>query len=298
MSYHRPVMLTETTNVLVLKPDGVYVDVTFGGGGHSKKIIEMLDQTGKLFGFDQDSDAVENGINDERFTFVKANFKHLKRFLKLHGITEVDGILADFGVSSHQIDTAERGFSTRFDGELDMRMDQTSGLTASDVLNKYSFEKLVDIFSKYGEIINSKMLARKIEAIRSEHPFKTTEDLLAVARELARGKEVKYLSQVFQAIRIEVNDELGVIKDFLVQAGEVLKPGGRLVVLSYHSLEDRLVKNFIRAANFEGEAEKDFFGHTKLIFKSVSKKFEEATAEEIKENPRARSAKMRVAEKI
>jgi 16S rRNA (cytosine1402-N4)-methyltransferase len=296
--YHQPVMLKETTNALVQIPDGVYVDITFGGGGHSKKILELLSPKGRLFGFDQDSDAQKNAPKDERFTFVKANFRHLKRFLKLHNITEVDGILADFGVSSHQIDTAERGFSTRFDGDLDMRMDQTSALTASDVLNTYSFEKLVDIFSKYGEVINSKMLARKIEAIRTEHPFRTTEDLLSVAKELARGKEVRYLAQVFQAIRIEVNDELGVIKEFLIQAGEILKPGGRIVVLSYHSLEDRLVKNYVKAANFEGEPEKDFFGHSKLIFKPVIKKYEEASAEEIKENPRARSAKLRVAEKI
>ena len=296
--YHQPVMLKETTNALVQIPDGVYVDITFGGGGHSKKILELLSPKGRLFGFDQDSDAQKNAPKDDRFTFVKANFRHLKRFLKLHNITEVDGILADFGVSSHQIDTAERGFSTRFDGDLDMRMDQTSALTASDVLNTYSFEKLVDIFSKYGEVINSKMLARKIEAIRTEHPFRTTEDLLSVAKELARGKEVRYLAQVFQAIRIEVNDELGVIKEFLIQAGEILKPGGRIVVLSYHSLEDRLVKNYVKAANFEGEPEKDFFGHSKLIFKPVIKKYEEASAEEIKENPRERSAKLRVSEKI
>lgn len=296
--YHQPVMLSETTNALVQIPDGVYVDITFGGGGHSRKILELLGPKGKLFGFDQDADAINNAPKDERFTFVKANFRHLKRFLKLHNINEVDGILADFGVSSHQIDTAERGFSTRFDGNLDMRMDQTSSLTASDVLNTYSFEKLVEIFSKYGEVINSKMLARKIEATRMEHPFRTTEDLLSVAKELARGKEVRYLAQVFQAIRIEVNDELGVIKDFLVQAGEILKPGGRLVVLSYHSLEDRLVKNYIKSANFEGEPEKDFFGHSKLIFKSIIKKYEEASAAEIKENPRARSAKLRIAEKL
>lgn len=296
--YHQPVMLSETTNALVQIPDGVYVDITFGGGGHSRKILELLGSKGKLFGFDQDADAINNAPKDERFTFVKANFRHLKRFLKLHNINEVDGILADFGVSSHQIDTAERGFSTRFDGNLDMRMDQTSSLTASDVLNTYSFEKLVEIFSKYGEVINSKMLARKIEATRMEHPFRTTEDLLSVAKELARGKEVRYLAQVFQAIRIEVNDELGVIKDFLVQAGEILKPGGRLVVLSYHSLEDRLVKNYIKSANFEGEPEKDFFGHSKLIFKSIIKKYEEASAAEIKENPRARSAKLRIAEKL
>ena len=296
--YHQPVMLSETTNALVQIPDGVYVDITFGGGGHSRKILELLGPKGKLFGFDQDADAINNAPKDERFTFVKANFRHLKRFLKLHNINEVDGILADFGVSSHQIDTAERGFSTRFEGNLDMRMDQTTSLKASDVLNTYSFEKLVEIFSKYGEVINSKMLARKIEATRMEHPFRTTEDLLSVAKELARGKEVRYLAQVFQAIRIEVNDELGVIKDFLVQAGEILKPGGRLVVLSYHSLEDRLVKNYIKSANFEGEPEKDFFGHSKLIFKSIIKKYEEASAAEIKENPRARSAKLRIAEKL
>lgn len=296
--YHQPVMLKETVEALVLKTDGIYVDITFGGGGHSRKILDMLSSKGKLFAFDQDADALQNLPDDERFTFIAANFRYLKRFLRLHGIHKVDGILGDFGVSSYQIDTPERGFSTRFDAPLDMRMDTSKGISAKDVLNTYDFDKLVSMFRLYGEIHQAKALARKIEQFRQDKPLQTTGELVELARPLAGPKDAKFLSQVFQAIRIEVNEELEVIKELLIQSGEVLTPGGRLVLMSYHSLEDRLVKNYFKAANFSGEPEKDLYGNYALIFKQIHKKAIEATQEEIAINPRARSAKLRIGEKL
>ncbi len=297
MSYHVPVMLTECLEGLQLKPDGVYVDVTFGGGGHSRAIVERL-TTGKLVAFDQDDDAAKNVWEDERLIFVNQNFRHVKRYLKLYKLAPVDGILADLGVSSYQIDTPERGFSTRFDAELDMRMDTASQLTAADVLNTYTADALQDVFSKYGEVRNSKTLALAIVDARGKAPLQTIADLKAVAEPLGRGNINRYLAQVFQALRIEVNQEMQVLEEFLTDAAEVLKPGGRLVVMSYHSLEDRLVKNYMKAGTASGEPEKDLFGRSSLPFKVITRKPVEATREELKRNPRSRSARLRVAEKI
>ena len=296
--YHQPVMLKETVEALILKPDGIYVDITFGGGGHSRKILEMLSSKGKLLAFDQDADALQNLPDDERFTFIPANFRYLKRFLRLHGVTQVDGIIGDFGVSSYQIDTPERGFSTRFNAPLDMRMDASKGISANEVLNTYDFDRLVLMFKLFGEIHQAKALARRIEQFRQEKPLMTTGELVDLARPLAGPKDAKFLSQVFQAIRIEVNEELEVIKELLIQSGEVLNEGGRLVLMSYHSLEDRLVKNYFKAANFSGEPDKDLYGNYTLIFKQIHKKAIEATPEEIDMNPRARSAKLRIGEKL
>lgn len=300
-AYHVPVMLRECVEGLSIKPNGIYVDVTFGGGGHSTEILKYLSSEGKLFGFDQDSDARANAekIDHRSFTFVQANFKHLKRYLKLYGVTQVDGILADLGISSHQIDEPARGFSTRADADLDMRMDSNATLKASDVVNEYSEEQLHKLLGIYGEVKNAKTLAAAIVSERFSNPFKTTHDLIRLLDRLApKHREYKYYAQVFQAIRIEVNDEMGALEDFLEQSAEVLKPGGRLVVESYHSLEDRMVKNFINKGKVFGEVEKDFFGNQLKPLKALNRKPIEATEEELKQNNRARSAKLRIAEKI
>jgi 16S rRNA (cytosine1402-N4)-methyltransferase len=297
-NYHNPVMLQECIEALAIKPEGTYVDVTFGGGGHSREILKHLGKGGRLVAFDQDADAQQNRINDERFTFVDQNFRYLKNFCRLHGAVPVDGILADLGVSSYQFDQAERGFSIRFDAELDMRMNQSSELTAKEVVNVYTEADLHRIFGVYGEIQNAKSLARTIVTARLNAPLNTIADLKnAIAGLIPRGKENKYLAQVFQALRIEVNQELEALKEFLTQAADVLASGGRLVVMSYHSLEDRLVKNFIAKGKFSGEVEKDFYGNDQKPLEAVSRGAITATDEEIKENNRARSAKLRIAVK-
>lgn len=298
MSYHNPVMLNESMEGLAIKESGIYVDVTFGGGGHSKEILKRL-KGGKLIGFDQDADALENKIEDERFVLVPQNFKYLKNYLKMYGVKGVDGVLADLGVSSHQFDVGERGFSIRFDGPLDMRMNRKTDLTAEKIVNEYSEDDLIRLFREYGEIKNAKKLVFEIVSARLGTRIKTTMELNDVVGVCVPGKmRNKYLAQVFQALRIEVNDEMGVLKDFLMQAKEVLNPGGRLVVITYHSLEDRLVKNFLRKGSFAGELEKDFFGNPLLDFKMINKKPIVSTAEELTINNRARSAKLRVAEKL
>ncbi len=264
MTYHRPVLLSKSIEALQIKPDGIYVDLTFGGGGHSMAILENL-KTGKLIAFDQDQDAEENAkrISSPNFVFIKNNFRHIDKFLKLYGIKKVDGILADLGVSSHQIDTPERGFSTRFDGDLDMRMDRSSGKTARHILNKSAEEDLHRIFGMYGEIRNAKTLAAAIVAARENKEIKKIEDLKAILNELApKNREYKYYAQVFQALRIQVNNELEALKEMLSRSIQVLKPGGRIVVISYHSLEDRLVKNFFNKGKFSGEVEKDIYSWT------------------------------------
>lgn len=297
--YHIPVLLKSSVEGLNIVPSGIYVDVTFGGGGHSRKILESLDEKGKLFAFDQDAEAHENSIDDSRFTLIDQNFAFIKNYLAFHGIEKVDGILADLGVSSHQFDSGERGFSIRYEGDLDMRMDQSQELSAKRVVNDYEEDRLEFIFKTYGEIRNARLVARKIIEARESNSIETTTQLIDIVKLLTiRKKENQFLAQVFQAIRIEVNQELEVLKQFLVGAQEVLKPGGRLVVISYHSLEDRLVKNFIKKGKFEGEIEKDFYGNTLVDMKDISRKAIVADAEELKLNSRARSAKMRIAEKL
>jgi len=300
MSYHRPVMLKECIEALNINPKGVYVDVTFGGGGHSLAILERLKE-GRLIAFDQDEDAKKQSenIKSRSFTFCQANFRYMKKYLKLNGVTKVDGILADLGISSHQIDSPERGFSTRYDGPLDMRMDTKGDLTAASLLNKYSEAELHKILGMYGEIKNAKTAAKLITQHRVSKPFSRTEDLKKALQTIApRGKENKYFAQVFQALRIEVNHEMQALEDFLHQCGEVMAEGGRLVVMSYHSLEDRLVKNFINKGKMFGEVEKDFYGNEIKPFEAVNRKPIEASKEEIESNNRARSAKLRVAERI
>jgi 16S rRNA (cytosine1402-N4)-methyltransferase len=298
MEYHSPVLRQLSVDYLVANPDGVYVDVTYGGGGHSRTIMDKLGN-GRLVAFDQDADAQSQLIDDERFTFVASNFKNLGRFLKYHQAYPVDGILADLGVSSHQFDTPERGFSYREDGILDMRMNNQSGKSAQDVVNQYDEKALSDIFYRYGELSDGRTLARRILKAREEQPIITTQQLVEALRpSLLRGKENKSLSKIFQAIRIEVNQEMAVLESFLTQTVDALKVGGRLVVISYHSLEDRMVKNFMRSGNLEGEVEKDFFGNPQTPFKLITRKAIVPDTEEINSNPRARSAKLRVAEKI
>ena len=296
--YHNPVLLQSALEGLNIKPKGTYVDVTFGGGGHSRAIINQLDTEGRLFGFDQDQDAISNKIEDDRFELIAANFGHLIQYLKFHRVNSVDGILADFGVSSHQFDTSERGFSIRSEGRLDMRMNQSQDLDAYAVINLYEEEQLATIFSAYGELRNAKALARAIVVARTDKKIVTTLDLIAIVKSLVpQHIENKILAQLFQAIRIEVNAELEVLQSFLLQAIEVLKPGGRLVCISYHSLEDRLVKRFFQTGNFEGEVKKDFYGNPIVSVKKIGK-LTVPTEEEIRSNGRARSAKLRVAEKI
>ena len=298
MEYHNPVLRQLSVDYLVTNPNGTYVDVTYGGGGHSRCILEKLDQ-GRLIAFDQDSDAQSQLLEDERFTFVASNFKNLNRFLKYHQAFPVDGILADLGVSSHQFDTPERGFSYREDGVLDMRMNTQTGKTAQDIVNQYDEKALSDIFYRYGELSDGRTLARRILKAREEQPITTTGQLVeALKPSLIRGKENKSLSKIFQAIRIEVNQEMAVLESFLTQSLDALKEGGRLVVIAYHSLEDRLVKNIMRSGNLAGEVEKDFYGNPQTPFKLVTRKAIQPDIEEITINPRARSAKLRVAEKI
>ena len=296
--YHNPVLLNESVDGLAIKKDGVYVDVTFGGGGHSREILKRLGENGKLFAFDQDKDALANAIEDSRFQLINQNFRFLNQFLKFYGIREVDGILADFGVSSHQFDKADRGFSIRFDANLDMRMNQDDDVSAFKVVNSYSLEDLTKVLAIYGELRNAKAIAKSILAAREDGSIKTTEQLKAVLRPfLPKMKENKILAQVYQAIRIEVNQEIEVLKEFLLQVPKILKPGGRLSMISYHSLEDRLVKRFIRDGKFEGEAEKDFYGNINVPLKKVGGLIV-PSAEEIAINNRARSAKLRIAVKI
>ncbi len=296
-------MLKECLEGLDIKPDGVYVDVTFGGGGHSKAILDRL-TTGHLIAFDQDKDAEQNAqqlaeeAGKRSFTFIESNFRYLKKFLRLHGITEVDGILADLGVSSHQFDEPSRGFTIRAEGVLDMRMDQAAAKSAREVVNEYEEKDLIHILSAYGEIRNARTLAREIVNFRMNQPIETNEQLKAIAMKNApKGRDLKYLAQVFQAIRIEVNEEMEALREFLTQAGEVLKAEGRLVVMSYHSLEDRPVKNFINKGNFKGVDEKDFYGNPIRVLDPVNRKPIVPTAAEIKENSRARSAKLRIGRK-
>jgi len=299
MDYHQPVLLKECLDGLRIKPDGVYVDVTFGGGGHSKAILEKLGPKGKLFAFDQDKDAANNLPTDERLTFIPQNFMYMKNFLRMYEVKQVDGILADLGVSSHQFDIADRGFSIRFEAELDMRMNQASKKTAATVLNEYDENQLKQIFRSYGEVDNAYKLVKLITDARITQLITNTEQLKnIIAPCTPKFKDHQYLAKVFQALRIEVNDEMDVLKEMLKQALEVLSVGGRLVVMSYHSLEDRLVKNFIKSGNFEGEAVKDFYGNIARPFELITRKPITPSDEEIEKNSRSRSAKLRVAEKV
>ena len=295
--YHVPVLLEESVSGLNIDPDGVYLDLTFGGGGHSREILKRL-KDGCLIGFDQDADALANVPDDDRFIFVNHNFRYLRNFLRYCGYDEADGILADLGVSSHEFDEAGRGFSFRFDAELDMRMNQRSRLKATDILNTYSEEDLTRIFRNYGEVDNAKRLVDLIVKARAEKMITRSEEFLQViAPCVPKQKEKKYLAQVYQALRIEVNGELEALEDMLKEAERALRPGGRLVVITYHSLEDRIVKNFLKSGNFEGKVEKDFYGHVKRNFELVNRKVIVPSEEEIERNPRARSAKLRIAEK-
>ncbi|MGJ5642497.1 16S rRNA (cytosine(1402)-N(4))-methyltransferase RsmH [Formosa sp. S-31] len=298
MEYHNPVLLKETVDGLNIKEDGVYVDVTFGGGGHSREILRRLGPKGRLYAFDQDADALENAIDDSRFQLIHENFRYIKRFLRFYGVKEVDGVLADFGVSSHQFDVAERGFSTRFESDLDMRMNQNNKLSAYHVVNEYEESQLRDVLWQYGELRSAPAMAREIVSGRNPDPIVTSEQLKAVLKRfLPARKENKILAQIYQAIRIEVNQEIEVLKEFLLQTPEILKPKGRLSFISYHSLEDRLVKRFIRSGMFEGEPERDVFGNFEVPLKKVGGLIV-PTREEIKINNRARSAKLRIAEKL
>jgi 16S rRNA (cytosine1402-N4)-methyltransferase len=297
MEYHNPVLLKETVDGLNIKPDGIYVDVTFGGGGHSREMLNRLGEHGKLYAFDQDEDALRNVIDDKRFVLINENFRFIKRFLRFHNVKKVDGILGDFGVSSHQFDEAERGFSTRFDATLDMRMNQKDTLSAYEVVNEYEEKELKRVFVEFGELKNGGAIANVIVNSRKEKPIKNTEQLKQVlAKFLPAHKSNKILAQIYQAIRIEVNQEIEVLKEFLEQTEDLLVSGGRLSLISYHSLEDRLVKRFMRNGLFEGEPERDFFGNYEVPFKTIEKLIV-PTAEEIERNNRARSAKLRVAEK-
>ncbi|MDN0051593.1 16S rRNA (cytosine(1402)-N(4))-methyltransferase RsmH [Bacteroides caecigallinarum] len=297
-TYHVPVLLEESIDGLNLKKGGIYVDVTFGGGGHSKEILRRMDKSCKLYSFDQDDDAERNIVHDERFTFVRSNFRYLKNFLKYYGVEEVDGILADLGVSSHHFDDSERGFSFRFDGKLDMRMNKRAGMTAADILNNYDEEELADIFYLYGELKNSRKLASVIVKRRSVKPFDTIGDFLETVKPLyGKEREKKEMAKVFQALRIEVNQEMEALKEMLYSATEMLKPGGRLSVITYHSLEDRMVKNIMKTGNIEGKMEQDFFGNVKTPYKTINNKVIVPDDDEIETNPRSRSAKLRIAEK-
>jgi 16S rRNA (cytosine1402-N4)-methyltransferase len=299
MSYHQPVMARQCIEQLRIKPDGTYVDVTFGGGGHSRLILEQLGPQGRLVAFDQDADAKENVLEDERLLFAPANFRHLKRYLRLFGIRKIDGLLGDFGVSSHQLDVPERGFSFRFQAPLDMRMDQQAGFTAAELLAGIEVSELEYVLGMYGEVRNAKTLAQRIVEQREQQPIETVGDLVAIAEPLVRGgKTNRYLAQVFQALRIAVNDEIRALEEMLEQATEVLAPGGRLVALSYHSLEDRIVKHVLKTGDAKGQVQKDFYGNIYRPYKILTKKPLEADAAEVAENPRARSAKLRVGERL
>ncbi len=300
LEYHVPVLLHESLEGMDIHPDGVYVDVTFGGGGHSREILRRLGDEGRLYGFDQDADAEQNIPDDERFVFVRSNFRYLYNFMRYYDeVGEVDALLADLGVSSHHFDDCERGFSFRFEGSLDMRMNTRAGQTAADVLNNYTEEQLADVFYLYGELKNARRLAAAVVAYRTgKKPILTSGDLLEIVTPfIGRDKEKKFLAQVFQALRIEVNDEMRALREMLGASLKVLRPGGRLVVITYHSLEDRLVKNFLKTGNFEGKVEQDFFGNVRSPFKLLSGKVITPSKEEIERNPRSRSAKLRIAEK-
>jgi len=298
LTYHVPVLLKESVDGMNIRPDGTYVDVTFGGGGHSREVLSRLEKGGRLLGFDQDEDAERNIVNDPHFTFVRSNFRYLHNFLRYHEIEKVDAILADLGVSSHHFDDSERGFSFRFDGALDMRMNKRAGLTAADVLNTYDEERLADLFYLYGELKNSRKLASVIVKSRASGQIKTIGEFLETIKPLfGREREKKELAKVFQALRIEVNQEMEALKEMLLAATEALKPGGRLVVITYHSLEDRMVKNIMKTGNVEGKATQDFFGNLQTPFKLVNNKVIVPNEEEIERNPRSRSAKLRIAEK-
>ena len=297
-TYHVPVLLNESIEGMNLQPEGIYVDVTFGGGGHSKEILRQGDESIRLFSFDQDEDAEQNIVDDKRFTFVRSNFRYLYNFRRYHGGESVDGILADLGVSSHHFDDSERGFSFRFEGKLDMRMNKRAGMTAADVVNTYDEERLADIFYLYGELKNSRKLASSIIKARATKPIVTIGDFLEIVKPMfGREREKKELAKVFQALRIEVNQEMEALKEMLAAATEALKPGGRLVVITYHSLEDRIVKNFMKTGNAAGKSEQDFFGNMQTPFRLVNNKVIVASEEEVTRNPRSRSAKLRIAEK-
>ena len=297
-TYHIPVLLQESIEGMNLQPNGIYVDMTFGGGGHSKEILRQGDSSIRLFSFDQDADAEKNIVDDSRFTFVRSNFRYLYNFLRYHQVEQVDGILADLGVSSHHFDDSERGFSFRFDGNLDMRMNKRAGITAADVVNTYDEERLANIFYLYGELKNSRKIASAIAKARNEKAIKTIGDFLEIVKPMfGREREKKELAKVFQALRIEVNQEMEALKEMLYAAVEALKPGGRLVVITYHSLEDRMVKNIMKTGNVEGKAEQDFFGNVQTPFRLVNNKVIVACDEEVERNPRSRSAKLRIAEK-
>ena len=298
-TYHIPVLLNESIEGMNLHPGGIYVDVTFGGGGHSKEILRQGDESIRLFSFDQDEDAERNIMNDERFTFVRSNFRYLYNFLRYHGVEQVDAVLADLGVSSHHLDEAERGFSFRFDGQLDMRMNKRAGMTAAEVVNTYPEERLADIFYLYGELKNSRKLASAIVKARANKQIVTIGDFLEIVKPMfGREREKKELAKVFQALRIEVNQEMEALKEMLLAATEALKPGGRLVIITYHSLEDRIVKNMMKTGNIEGRVEQDFYGRVQTPYRLVNSKVIVATEEEVNRNPRSRSAKLRIAEKI
>ncbi|ADX67406.1 16S rRNA (cytosine(1402)-N(4))-methyltransferase RsmH [Weeksella virosa] len=296
-SYHNPVLLQESVDALVVNPSGVYVDCTFGGGGHSREILSRLDDNGRLYAFDQDEDAKQNKIEDERFELIDQNFRYLKNNLRFRGVKQVDGILADLGVSSHQFDTPERGFSIRFDGELDMRMNINSSLSAKNIVNEYDEDQLADIFYNYGELKGSRRLASEIIKARNNQSIETIEHLKDIFSFIPKNKENKFFAQVFQALRIEVNDEMAALREMLLQSGEIVRPEGRLVVISYHSLEDRLVKRYMRNGVFEGEPERDIYGNWSAPFKPLQSKVIVPSEKEIEENSRARSAKMRIAVK-
>jgi len=297
LPYHTPVLLHQSIEALNIKPDGIYVDATFGGGGHSREIISHI-ATGHLFSFDQDPDAAKNVLTDKRFTFIPQNFRHMKKFLRLHGITQVDGILADLGVSSWQFDQAERGFSIRFDADLDMRMNTQQQLSATDVLNTYTEKQLQQVFSEFGEIRNARQLAEAVKRQRTVKKLRTTKDLVQVASSVVKGEINKYLSQVFQSVRMEVNDETGALKEMMEGAVELLQEAGRLVIISYHSLEDRMVKHVMRTGNAEGEEHEDLMGRKQKPFLIITKKPVAPGEDELKNNPRSRSAKMRVGERV
>ena len=297
-TYHVPVLLNESIEGMNLQPGGIYVDVTFGGGGHSKEILRRMDNDSHLYSFDQDEDAEKNIVNDARFTFVRSNFRYLYNFLRYYEVEQVDAVLADLGVSSHHFDDSERGFSFRFDGKLDMRMNKRSGITAADVVNTYDEERLANIFYLYGELKNSRKLASVIVKARNNQPIVTIGEFLDIVKPLfGREREKKELAKVFQALRIEVNQEMEALKEMLQSATEMLKPGGRLVVITYHSLEDRMVKNMMKTGNIEGKSTQDFFGNVQTPFKLINNKVVVASDDEVTRNPRSRSAKLRIAEK-
>lgn len=297
-TYHIPVLLTQSVDGLITRPEGTYVDVTFGGGGHSREILRRLSPDGRLLSFDQDEDAERNIVDDQRFTFVRSNFRYLRNFLRYHQVEEVDGILADLGVSSHHFDDSERGFSFRFDGALDMRMNKRAGMTAADIVNTYDEERLANVFYLFGELKNSRKLAAALAKARASQPITTIGQFLDVVKPMfGREREKKELAKVFQALRIEVNHEMDALKEMLAAATQALRPGGRLVVITYHSLEDRLVKNLMKTGNVEGKEDKDFFGRVNTPFRLVNNKVIVPDQDEVERNPRSRSAKLRIAEK-